>query len=51
VPPGGSLIGTPDPGETRYYGDFDEHGPRIHWLPPAWPDDEGPAATDGGANE
>jgi hypothetical protein len=51
VPPGGSLIGTPDPGETRYYGDFDEHGPRIHWLPPAWPDDVGPAATDEGAKE
>ena len=51
VPPGGSLIGTPDPGEMRYYGDFDEHGPRIHWLPPAWPDGARPAGTDGGAEE
>jgi hypothetical protein len=51
VPPGGSLIGTPDPGEMRYYGDFDEHGPRIHWLPAAWPDGEGPARADGGAEE
>jgi hypothetical protein len=51
VPPGGSLIGTPDPGEMRYYGDFDEHGPRIHWLPPAWPDGEGTAGTDGGTGE
>jgi hypothetical protein len=50
VPRGGSLMGTPEPGQMRYYGDFDEHGPRIHWLPPAWPDGEGPDdAGDGSA--
>lgn len=45
VPPGGGLVGRVEPGKTRYYTDHDEHGPRIHWLPPAWPD------SDAGSNE
>jgi hypothetical protein len=43
VPPGGSLIGTPEPGRMRWYGDYDEHGLRLHSLPPAWPDGAEPA--------
>jgi hypothetical protein len=40
VPPGAGLMGKVEAGKTRYYADHDEHGPRIHWLPPAWPDSE-----------
>jgi hypothetical protein len=40
VPPGAGLIGKVEPGKMRYYADHDEHGPRIHWLPPVWPDSE-----------
>jgi hypothetical protein len=41
IPAGASLIGTPEPGEMRWYGDYDEHGLRLHSLPPAWPNEGG----------
>jgi hypothetical protein len=41
IPPGGHLIGTPEPGDMRWYGDYDEHGLRLHSLPGAWPDGTG----------
>jgi hypothetical protein len=40
VPTGRGLVGRVEPGKTRYYMDYDEHGPRVRWLPPAWPDSD-----------
>jgi hypothetical protein len=37
VPAGCGLVGTVEPGKMRYYLDDDGHGPRLRWLPPAWP--------------
>ncbi len=51
IPPGGSLIGTPEPGQMRWYTHYDEHGPRFRSLPGAWPEGAGPTASDGGAGE
>jgi hypothetical protein len=51
IPPGGSLIGTPEPGQMRWYTHYDEHGPRFRSLPGAWPDGTAPSASDGGAGE
>ena len=48
VPAGGRILGPVEPGRMRHYTDYDEHGLVIHWLPPVWPDDEGPVGDSGG---
>jgi len=40
VPAGRGLVGRVEPGKMRYYMDYDEHGPRVCYLPPAWPDSD-----------
>jgi hypothetical protein len=43
VPPGGSLMRRFEPGERRYYMNY-EGGPSLKELPRAWPPGEGPDA-------
>ncbi len=43
VPPGCSLVGPVEPGKQRAYMGDDGHGPRVTWLPAAWPPGEGDA--------
>ena len=42
VPAGRDLIGTPVPGQMRWYMGEDEHGPQFKSLPKAWPPGEEP---------
>ena len=42
VPAGRDLIGTPMPGQMRWYMGEDEHGPQFKSLPKAWPPGEKP---------
>jgi hypothetical protein len=49
VPEGCGLVGPVEPGKMRHYIGYDDHGPQLRWLPPAWPPGEGPpASSDGG---
>ena len=44
VPAGYTLLGPVEPGKMRHYAGDDGHGPKLGWLPPAWPPGEGPPA-------
>ena len=41
VPPGRRFLYPVEPGKHRFYIDYDEQGPKMVGLPPAWPADEG----------
>ena len=40
VPPGRSFLYPVEPGKHRFYIDYDEQGPKMVGLPPAWPSDD-----------
>ena len=40
VPPGRSFLYPVEPGKHRFYIDYDEQGPKMVGLPPAWPTDD-----------
>jgi hypothetical protein len=40
VPPGRSFLYPVEPGKHRFYIDYDEQGPKMVGLPPAWPADD-----------
>lgn len=40
VPPGRSFLYPVEPGKHRFYIDYDDQGPKMVGLPPAWPNDD-----------
>jgi hypothetical protein len=45
VPPGRSFLYPVEAGKHRFYIDYDEQGPKMVGLPPAWPTDDAEGGT------